>query len=148
MICHLQKPCGWWNAAAFHQPLLSLSPTKNVNYTPLSFHLCSRQAIQGPPRHIGTKVNCRTMSRLEGPLRFISSLSRPPHVLSRRGANHAIAPKSAAAEPVCRQYRVVRWFLLPEAGLRRRCFPPTTFVILTNRKCQLYHCLPVWAGRH
>lgn len=33
MICHLQKPCGWWNAAAFHQPLLSLSPTKNVNYT-------------------------------------------------------------------------------------------------------------------
>ena len=34
MICHLQKPCGWWNAAAFHQPLLSLSPTKNVNYTP------------------------------------------------------------------------------------------------------------------
>ena len=55
-----------WNAAAFHQPLLSLSPTKNVNYTPFSFHLCSRQAIQGPPRHIGTKVNCRTMSRLEG----------------------------------------------------------------------------------
>ena len=33
MTCHLQKPCGWWNAAAFHQPLLSLSPTKNVNYT-------------------------------------------------------------------------------------------------------------------
>ena len=33
MICYLQKPSGWWNAAAFHQPLLSLSPTKNVNYT-------------------------------------------------------------------------------------------------------------------
>ena len=28
-----KKPSGWWNAAAFHQPLLSLSPTKNVNYT-------------------------------------------------------------------------------------------------------------------
>ena len=53
-------------------------------------------------------------------------------------ANHAVAPKSAVAEPACRQYRVVRWFLLPEAGLRRRCFPPTTFVILTNRKWQLY----------
>ena len=33
MICYLQKPSGWWKAAAFHQPLLSLSPTKNVNYT-------------------------------------------------------------------------------------------------------------------
>ena len=28
-----KKPSGWWNAASFHQPLLSLSPTKNVNYT-------------------------------------------------------------------------------------------------------------------
>ena len=113
--------------------------------TPLSFHLCSRQAIQGPPRHIGTKVNCRTMSRLEGSatLHPTAFAPLPTHVLSRRGANHAVAPKSAVAEPACRQYRVVRWFLLPEAGLRRRCFPPTTFVIVANQKCQLYPgCTP------
>ena len=113
---------------------------------PLSFHLCSRQAFQGPPRHIGTKGELQNYV----PSRRFSDASShrfrsPPHthVLSRRGANHAVAPKSAVAEPACRQYRVVRWFLLPEAGLRRRCFPPTTFVILTNRKWQLYPgCTP------
>ena len=36
------------------------------------------------------------------------------------GANHAAAPESAVAEPACRQYRAVRWFLLPEVGLRTR----------------------------
>ena len=47
--------------------------------------------------------------------------------------------KSAAAESACRQYRAVRWLLLPEAGLRRRPLSPTTFVIVANQKCQLYH---------
>ena len=37
-----------------------------------------------------------------------------------RGANHSVAPKSAATEPAYRQYRAARWFLLPEVGLRTR----------------------------
>ena len=112
----------------------------------LSFHLCSRQAFQGSPRHIGTKGELQNYV----PSRRFSDASShrfrtPPHthVLSRRGANHAVAPKSAVAEPACRQYRVVRWFLLPEAGLRRRPLSPTTFVIVANQKCQLYPgCTP------
>ena len=102
--------------------------------------------------HPGTSTPYRDKSELQNyvpPRRFRYASSHrfrtPPHthVLSRRGANHAVAPKSAVAEPACRQYRVVRWFLLPEAGLRRRPLSPTTFVILTNRKCQLYPgCTP------
>ena len=32
-------------------------------------------------------------------------------------ADLQITPKSAATEPACRQYRAVRWFLLPESSL-------------------------------
>ena len=102
--------------------------------------------------HPGTSTPYRDKSELQNyvpPRRFRYASSHrfrtPPHthVLSRRGANHAVAPKSAVAEPACRQYRVVRWFLLPEAGLRRRPLSPTTFVIVANQKCQLYPgCTP------
>ena len=43
-----------------------------------------------------------------------------PTIACKRFANYSAAPESAAAEPACRQYRAVRWFLLPEAGLRQR----------------------------
>ena len=128
MICHLQKPCGWWNAAAFHQPLLSFSPTENVNYTNAGTPFLPPLQQTGHP---GTSTPYRDKSELQNyvpPRRFRYASSHrfrtPPHthVLSRRGANHAVAPKSAVAEPACRQYRVVRWFLLPEAGLRRRSY--------------------------
>ena len=62
MTCHLQKPCGWWNAAAFHQPLLSLSPTKNVNYTPDKVPRCAGFAICG----LSVRSACRRQSSASG----------------------------------------------------------------------------------
>ena len=54
MICYLQKPSGWWNAAAFHQPLLSLSPTKNVNYTELRINKNLGDNINGKIQQLET----------------------------------------------------------------------------------------------
>ena len=125
-------------------------------FPPTVFVILTNQKCQSYPfflpplqqtGHPGTSTPYRDKSELQNyvpPRRFryasSHSFRTPPHthVLSRRGANHAVAPKSAVAEPACRQYRVVRWFLLPEAGLRRRPLSPTTFVIVANQKCQLY----------
>ena len=59
MICYLQKPSGWWKAAAFHQPLLSLSPTKNVNYTSKLLGISSRcnESECGLPRTMRSSGN-------------------------------------------------------------------------------------------
>ena len=46
----------------------------------------------------------------------------PADYKSRRNIkdSRAETQKHAAAESACRQYRVARWFLLPEVGLRPR----------------------------
>ena len=51
-------------------------------------------------------------------------------------ANHAKTQKTAAAESTCRQYRVVRWFLLPEGELRRRLGQSSGLQILLNNEPQ------------
>ena len=51
-------------------------------------------------------------------------------------ANHAKTQKPAAAESACRQYRVVRWFLLPEGELRRRLGQSSGLQILLNNEPQ------------
>ena len=51
-------------------------------------------------------------------------------------ANHAKTQKTAAAESACRQYRVVRWFLLPEGELRRRLGQSSGLQILLNNEPQ------------
>ena len=51
-------------------------------------------------------------------------------------ANHAKTQKTAAAESVCRQYRVVRWFLLPEGELRLRLGQSSGLQILLNNEPQ------------
>ena len=92
-------------------------------FPPTVFVILTNQKCQSYPfflpplqqtGHPGTSTPYRDKSELQNyvpPRRFryasSHSFRTPPHthVLSRRGANHAVAPKSAVAEPACRQWR-------------------------------------------
>ena len=106
LFCHEPLPPGS-RCGELHEGLSSRLPgTESLNHR--SQPQRSRPAAEFPLRRLAVRGCERTMS---GAKRRASM---------KRSGTSEVDFRTAATKKACRQYRVVWWFLLPGAGLRRR----------------------------